>query len=191
MKPDAVLRGLVGEILARFERVGLTIIGLKLVKPTLEHAQAHYPVTDVQLSQMGNKTLSTYASLGLDPKREFGTEDSVAIGRMIHKWNSEFLSSGPVVACVLEGVHAVKKVRALAGKTMPIDAAPGTIRGDFSSISPAVSNLLKAPVHNLVHASDNENDPDEPQKEISHWFQAEELVQYVPVSNHASIKFDR
>jgi len=188
LKPDAVQRGLVGEILRRFEAAGLAIVALKMVHSTRDKARGHYPVTEVQLRQMGGKTLETYQALGIDAQKELGTRDPVAIGRMIHEWNSEFLSSGPIVAGVLEGIHAVKKVRALAGKTMPIDAAPGTIRGDFASVSPALSNLLKSSVHNLIHASDNENDPSEPLNEIRYWFSDDEICPNTPVAVRALYK---
>jgi nucleoside-diphosphate kinase len=188
LKPDAVQRGLVGEILRRFEAAGLAIIALKMVHPTRDKARGHYPVTEVQLRQMGGKTLETYQNLGIDPEKQLGTSDPLAIGKMIHEWNSEFLSSGPIVAGVLEGVHAVKKVRTLAGKTMPIDAAPGTIRGDFASVSPALSNLLKSSVHNLIHASDNENDPAEPLNEIRYWFSDDEICPNMPVAVRALYK---
>lgn len=185
LKPDAVKRALVGEILSRFERAGLTIIAMKLVRPTIEHARTHYPTTEAQLRQMGGKTLATYAELKLDAKKQLGTDDALAIGKMIHEWNAEFLSSGPVVVCVLEGLHAVGKVRAICGKTMPKDAAPGSIRGDYSSASPAVSNVLQAAVYNLLHASDNELDKDEPAKEIRHWFKPEELNDYANIHRDA------
>ena len=178
IKPDAVARGLGGEILRRFERAGLTVVALKLVRPSLDHARKHYPTTDVQLEQMGNKTLSTYAELNIDPAKQLGTSDARKIGLMIHEWNAEFLASGPVIACVLQGVHAVKKTRAICGKTMPIDAQPGTIRGDFSSSSPAIANLEKSAVYNLIHASDNENDLHEPENEIAHWFSPNEIINY-------------
>ena len=178
IKPDGVRRGLVGEILARIERTGLAIVGLKLIQPTKDHARSHYPSTDIQLKQMGNKSLSTYAELNIDPKSELGTADPREIGLMIHEWNAEFLASGPVVACVVKGVHAVKKVRSLCGKTIPLYAAPGTIRGDFSSSSPAIANTQKSTVINLVHASDNENDPEEPEREISHWFSRQEILDH-------------
>ena len=178
VKPDAVTRGLTSEILGRFERAGLTIVALKLVKPSIEHARKHYPTTEVQLKQMGNKTLSTYQELGLDPIKELGTSDAEKIGEMVHEWNAEFLASGPVVACVIQGVHAVKKVRAICGSTMPKDAQPGTIRGDYSSASPAIANTQKSAVHNLIHASYSQNDPEEPEKEIAHWFSPEEIVDY-------------
>lgn len=185
IKPDGVQRGLIGEITSRFERAGLAVIGLKMLSPSEEFAAAHYPTTDAQLQQMGSKTLETYSELKLDANEQLGTSDATEIGRMVHAWNAAFLSSGPVVAMVLEGVHAVKKVRALCGKTMPKDAAPGTIRGDFASTSPAVANLQRAAVYNLVHASDNELDPEEPVKEIAHWFRTDELVAYVLVDSRA------
>jgi nucleoside-diphosphate kinase len=190
IKPDAVRRGLTGEIISRFERAGLTVIGLKLLRPTREHAEKHYPTTDAQLAQMGTKTLDTYAELGLDAEAQLGTKDARKIGSMVHGWNADFLSSGPVVAIVLEGVHAVKKVRALCGKTMPKDAAPGTIRGDFASASPAVANLQRSAVYNLVHASDNELDAEEPLKEIRHWFTEPELATYQLVDVEAMFAKD-
>lgn len=188
IKPDAVRRGLIGEILRRFEQAGLTIQALKLLQPSVDHARTHYPVTEVQLRQMGGKTLATYQELGIDPVKALGTSDALEIGKKIHEWNAEFLSSGPIVACVLQGLHAVTKVRALCGKTMPKDAAPGSIRGDFSSASPAVSNLLKSAVYNLVHASDNQNDPEEPKNEIKHWFREDEIINYATVMNRVMYK---
>jgi nucleoside-diphosphate kinase len=188
IKPDGVRRGLTGEILRRFEQAGLTIVALKLLQPKIEHAREHYATTDVQLAQMGNKTLTTYSELGIDPVAQLGTSDANEIGRMVHEWNAEFLASGPVVAIVLQGVHAVKKVRKICGATMPRDAELGTIRGDFGSASPAIANLQGTAVYNLVHASDNANDPEEPLREISHWFSKEELVDYFTVDTSAMFK---
>jgi nucleoside-diphosphate kinase len=188
LKPDAVARGLVGTILSRFERAGLAIVAAKLMKPTIGFARGHYPLSDRQLSQMGNKTLESYKSLGVDAKERLGTDDAREIGKLIHEWNAEFLSSGPVLACVLEGVHAVQKVRKICGKTIPLYAEPGTIRGDYSSSSPAVANLEKASIYNLIHASDNEADPGEPAREIAYWFSDQEIVSHRPVAARAMFK---
>ena len=188
IKSDGVKRGLVGEIISRFERAGLTVIGLKLLQPTVEFSRKHYATTDAQLAQMGNKTLTTYAELGIDPSKQLGTSDPIEIGHKVHEWNSQFLASGPVVAIVLKGVHAVKKVRKICGATMPRDADPGTIRGDFGSSSPAVANLQSSAVYNLVHASDNANDPEEPAREIALWFETNELVDYFTVDTTAMFK---
>jgi nucleoside-diphosphate kinase len=188
IKPDAVARGLIGEITARFERAGLTIIAAKLMRPGVEFARSHYPSHDQQLEQMGNKSLDTYKALGLDPVERIGTSDAKKIGQMIHHWNAEFLASGPVFAMVLQGAHAVQKVRRLCGKTIPLYADPGTIRGDFASTSPAIANLESASVFNLIHASDNETDPQEPETEIRYWFSEEEIYEHVPVAMRAMFK---
>ena len=190
IKPDAVKRGLIGEIIGRFERAGLYIIALKLIHPSLEYARQHYPLTETQLVQMGNKTLTTYAELNIDPVEKLGTSEPKKIGLMVHEWNAQFLASGPVVACVIQGVHAIQKVRAICGATMPKDAEPGTIRGDLSSASPAIANMLKSAVYNLVHASDNKNDPEEPEREISYWFRTSEIIDYLPADYAAMFKME-
>ncbi len=189
LKPDAVLRGLIGDILSRFERAGLTLVAMKLVRPTLEFAKGHYPMSDEQLVQMGEKTLSAYAELGLDPLELLGTDRAREIGLIIHDWNAEFLASGPVMACVVRGVHAVRKVRAICGSTMPKEAAIGTIRGDYSSASAAVANMQKSAVYNLIHASDNSHDPAEPEKEIAYWFKPEEILDYMIIEDHCMFKW--
>lgn len=175
LKPDAVRRGLVGEILARFERVGLKIVGLKMVTPTREFAAKHYPNTPEWIEGMGKKTLETYRDRGIDPIAEVGTTDPMKIGEMVKGWNIDYLSSGPVVAIVFEGLHAIATVRKLCGKTMPFFAEPGTIRGDYSSSSAVVANSVRRAVRNLVHASST---TEEAEHEIGHWFGKEPLSGY-------------
>jgi nucleoside-diphosphate kinase len=180
VKPDAVARGLAGEIIRRFEQAGLAIVGLKVVRSTPEHATRHYRCTDARLEELGNNTLAAYEELRMDPLEHLGTSDAREIGKLICEWSVAFLTAGPVIACVVQGVHAVKKVRRICGSTMPSDAPIGTIRGDFSSSSPAVANALRSAVRNLVHASDAATDPEEPEREIALWFQPDELVPYEP-----------
>lgn len=182
MKPDAVRRGLVGKILQRVEDAGLGIVAIDMRQVTEEFASGHYAMTDAQLSQMGSKLLSGFVEAGFDVQREFGTDEPVALGRMIAEWNLAYLTSGPVVAVVIDGYHAVKKVRALCGSTMPLAAVPGTIRGDFSSVSALVAGGRHAAVRNLVHASDNELDPDEPEREIAYWFGTGKLCEVEPAT---------
>ncbi|WP_329484218.1 hypothetical protein OG555_18885 [Kribbella sp. NBC_01484] len=170
LKPDAVRRSLVGEILRRVERTGLSIAALQMRQVDIHFARGHYATTDAQLAQMGRKTVAAFEEAGLDLRKEFNTEDPITLGRMIHEWNCDFLASGPLVAAVVQGYHCVKKLRSLAGPTMPLTAPPGTIRGDFASVSSLVASTRKAAVRNLVHASDNELDPDEPRREIAYWF---------------------
>lgn len=172
-KPDSVERGLVGEILLRFERAGLRIVGSKTVKVTEEFVAQHYPDREDFLRGMGLKTLENYQQYGLDPTKELGTDDPVKIGRQIRRWNMEFLAKGPVIAFVLEGNHAVDNVRRLVGNTIPSFADPGTIRGDFSNDSSILANREKRAICNLVHASGVVKEAEE---EIKLWFKEEELV---------------
>lgn len=167
IKPDAVQRGLTGEIIFRVERVGLKIIGLKLFKPTIKQIDDHYPKSKEWINRLGQKTLVTYEKYGYDPIKELGTNKAEKIGQMVRKWLIEFMSSGPVVIMAIKGVHAIEMVRKLAGSTMPSDADVGTIRGDFSVDSAAAANRDKRAIFNLVHASETE---DEAKHEINHWF---------------------
>lgn len=167
VKPDGVRRGLVGEIISTFERAGLRIVALRMLRPTKEIVFQHYPESNEWFSEVGQKTIKGYQEIGLDVKREFGTDDSVAIGKMVKEWLMDFISSGDVVAMVLEGNGAVVNVRRLCGGTFPIFADPGSIRGRFSVESPDFANAEKRPVQNLVHASGK---LDEAKYEISIWF---------------------
>jgi len=175
IKPDCVKRGIVGRVLTRFEEVGLKIVALKLVQVSREHAANHYPNTPEWIKGMGEKTLQTYQDQGKDPVQEIGTADPTEIGNRIKDWNVDYLTSGPLVALVVEGAHAISVVRKMCGFTLPAFAEPGTIRGDFSITSPIVANELKRAVRNLVHAS---SDHDEAAHEISHWFSEDELCSY-------------
>lgn len=176
VKPDGVKRGLAGEILSRFEKAGLKIVAMKMVWVDKDLVQKHYPESRVELMRaIGEKTLSTYEKYGKDAAEDLGTMDPLEIGRMVNRWNIDFLSSGPVVAMVLEGVHAIDSVRMIVGNTLPVFAQPGTIRGDYSIDSPALANTLKRPVRNLVHASGNE---EEAKYELELWFHEKELYTY-------------
>ena len=175
VKPDGVKRGLTGHIVSRIEMRGLKIIALKLIHTTEEHAAAHYPNTEGWLRGMGEKSLENYQALGVDPKEAMGTTDPLEIGKMIQQWNVDFLTSGPVVAMAIKGVHAIAAVRKIVGKTIPAQAEMGTIRGDFSVDSAALANAGKRAVHNVVHAS---GDPEEAKHEIDHRFSKEEIHDY-------------
>jgi len=172
-KPDAVERGLVGEILSRFEKAGLRIVGAEVVQVDKEFVFQHYPDEEGFLRGMGEKTLKDCADHSLDPKKEVGTDDPLEIGRQIRRWNMESLSRGPVAAFVLEGNHAIANVRKLVGATIPSLAAPGTIRGDYSTDSAVRANREKRAVQNLIHAS---GDRKEAETELKLWFKDEELL---------------
>jgi len=176
VKPDGVKRGLVGEIISRFEKAGLKMVGVKLIWVDKELVSKHYPDDRTEfLEGMGKKTLATYEKYGKDPNEELGTKNPLEIGRMVNNWNMEFLSSGPVVAIVWEGLHAIDNIRMIAGNTLPTFAEPGTIRGDYSLDSPALANANKRAVRNMMHSSGNE---EEAKYEIQLWFHENELYDY-------------
>lgn len=176
IKPDAVKRGLTGDILHRFERAGLKVLAIKMVWVDRDHVAKHYPDDRVDFIRgMGEKSLTTYDKYGLDPIELIGTKDPLEVGKIINEWNREFLTSGPVVAIVFEGIHAIENVRLMAGNTLPTLATPGTIRGDLSVDSPSIANARKRAVRNLVHASGSQA---EAVYEIDLWFKPEELHGY-------------
>jgi nucleoside-diphosphate kinase len=176
IKPDGVQRGLIGQVLARFERAGLKIIALKMVWADRSMAGKHYPDSRTEfLKGMGEKTLATYEKYGKDPNEELGTMDPLEIGRMVNSWNMDFITSGPVVAILLEGLHAIDNVRMIAGNTLPTFAEPGTVRGDYSLDSPALANANKRAVRNLMHASGN---PEEAKYEQELWFRESDIQDY-------------
>jgi len=150
-KPDAVQRGIVGEILSRFEKAGFKIIGAKMLKPSLEHYYHHYETIGKMISRHNQK---------------------------IFDITVEMMSEGPVIAFVLEGVEAVSFVRKMVGPTESKSALPGTIRGDYSHMSFAHADKEEVGLPNLLHAS---GDLEEAKLEIAHWFSENELFDYETV----------
>jgi nucleoside-diphosphate kinase len=176
IKPDGVKRGLIGEIIHRFEAAGLKLVAAKMVWVDEELVAKHYPDTREEfLKGMGEKSLNTYKEYGMDPLEKLGTDDPLTIGKMVNAWNREFLSEGPVMAMVWEGNHAITNVRRIVGPTLPTFAPPGTIRGDYSVDSPVLANVKKRAVKNLIHASGN---PEEAELEINLWFTPKEIHEY-------------
>lgn len=125
LKPDAVARGLIGRVLARFEDAGLKVVASKMVWMDADLTRRHY----------------------------FDLEDR--FGPAVYNSMATFMQSGPVLALVLEGVGAVACTRKLVGSTYPDQAPPGTIRGDFAHMSQAYANEHGIAVANLIHASGN------------------------------------
>lgn len=148
LKPDAVKRGIIGEILTRFERVGLKIVGTKMLQPDYDHYYHHYENIGKMVSRRGEHAFNV---------------------------TLEMMQEGPVVAFVLEGVEAVSLVRKMVGTTEPKEALPGTIRGDYAHLSFGHADKEGIGVPNIVHAS---GDPDEAKLEIAHWFSESELHNY-------------
>lgn len=176
LKPDAVQRGIMGDIIDRFERTGLKVIGARMFKPTKELLDKHYPGDRDELVEgIGRRTLEGYKELGLDANKQFGHEDPVKIGHEVRNWLVDFMGSGPVFAMVVEGPHAIQLVRKIRGNTEPLRADVGTITGDHSFDSSALANMEGRPIRNLVHASGNKEEAD---FEVSLWFSEDELFDY-------------
>lgn len=183
LKPDAVARGLSGEIIARFERVGLKIVAAKLLLASGSLVEKHYPAEREELwIGIGNKTIDNYKQLDMDPVKSLGTADPKEIGKMVRVWLMEYISAGPVLALVLEGPHAVELIRKMCGHTLPLLSAPGTIRGDFSFDSSYLANSNKRPIKNLIHASGT---VEEAKYEIPLWFSSDEIHSYERVEEKA------
>lgn len=165
LKPDAVQRAILGEIITRFERAGLKIVGMKMMQPGMELLKEHYP--DDLIPIVGNKTKKDWDEFGVEY-----SETAEELGEMIVKATREFMQSSPVLAMVLEGGHAVEIVRKMVGTTGPKDSAPGTIRGDYAHLSLGRASMKKKGAANIIHASGS---VDEAKKEIGMWFDEEEI----------------
>ncbi len=175
LKPDAVARGLSGQIIVRFERAGLKIVALKMLHPSPDKAGGHYSGPDDWVSGMGQKTLDSFEQFEMDVEEVLGTADTLEIGQMVRGWLIDYVSAGPVIAMVLEGVHAITAVRRMIGFTIPSRAEPGTIRGDYAIDSNTISSLEKRSTKNLIHASGN---AEEAAQEIAYWFDESEIISY-------------
>ncbi|MDE2311488.1 MAG: nucleoside-diphosphate kinase [Patescibacteria group bacterium] len=175
VKPDGVKRGLVGEVISRIERRGLKVVALKMVQVGEEHIQNHLPKSDEWIERLGKKTLKTFEEYGIDPIKAQGTAEPKEIGRMVKQSLVKYLTEGPVVAMVVQGIHAIDMVRKLAGNTLPVFAEMGTIRGDYSVDSPSVANIERRAIRNIMHASET---TEEANNEINLWFAPGEIHTY-------------
>ncbi len=175
IKPDGVKKGVIGEVIKRFEQRDLKIVALEMFQPTYDQIDNHYPKEQAWITRLGEKTQATYEQYGYDLVADFGTADPAKIGPEIRKWLIEYMTSAPLVKMVVEGTHAVDMVRKICGPTLPYKADMGTIRGDFSNDSPAVANAEKRCVRNIVHASETRA---EAEHEIAHWFGEQEVCSY-------------
>lgn len=151
-KPDAVQRGIVGEILSRFERIGLKIVATKMVNPDTQHYYQHYEGISKMVSRRGQEAFDETLT---------------------------FMTSGPVIAMVFEGVEAVPLIRKIVGSTEPMSADMGTIRGDYAHMSFGYANARHTGVPNLIHASGS---IEEAEQEVAHWFKPAEIQSYETVS---------
>ena len=171
VKPDGVQRSLIGEIIRRFEQAGLKLAAMKMVLPTTEHIEQHYTLDSNWRLVTGEKTIKSYKEKGLIPP----SDDPLVITAKILANLKKYMTSGPVVAMVWQGAHAVKIVRKITGGTEPLTSDVGTIRGDFVLDSYQISDADGRAVRNLIHASGS---TEEAVMEIKHWFAPQEVHKY-------------
>ena len=171
VKPDGVQRGLIGEIIKRYERAGLKLVGIKMVVPSPELVEKHYLIDPEWPVKTGTKTINAYKSQGKVPP----SEDPLEITEIVLGNLKKYLSSGPVVACCWQGANAVSIIRKITGATEPLSSDVGTLRGDFTIDSYGLADVDGRAVRNLLHASGS---PEEAEKEIALWFNGEELFEY-------------
>ena len=167
IKPEAIERALVGIIISRFERAGLYLEEMKILKPAREIIEKHYPDDPDWVKNVGNKTIDTYKKYNLNLKKDLGTEDPLKIGKIIRKWLMKHLALSPFFSIILSSNHAVLVSSKSVGGTIPLFAELGSIRGDFSIDSPDCSTPEKRVLYNLVHASES---AEEARREINLWF---------------------
>ena len=146
IKPDGVARGLTGEIIKRFEQRGLKIVGMKMVEVREDFAKKHY------------------------------TNDIIERrGQNVYDWLLDYITGGPIIAMIIQGVNAIENVRKLTGATESKSALPGTIRGDYSHMSFNYADNKKMIMKNLVHASADKEDS---KRELALWFSIDEIHNY-------------
>lgn len=173
IKPDGVQRGLLGEVVSRFERAGLKIVGMKMVWPSEELVGKHYEDDEEYLKGVGEKALESAKEKGIEIK-----ETALEIGKRVRETNMKYISTGPVLVFVLEGNTAVQTVRNIVGGTDPLTADIGTIRGDLTIDDFSQADQEERSVRNLMHASGT---VDEAEREIELWFTKDELYEYQTV----------
>lgn len=169
-KPDVVERGIVGELIQRFEHKGIKIVAMKMAWPTMELVGKHYEDNEDYLRGVGKKAVKSAEKrgekLGIDP---------LEMGQKVRQWNMEYLACGPVLVMVLQSAHVIDSVRKLIGSTNPYDADVGTIRADYTVDSFQVADTANRTTRTIIHASDSVESAN---REISLWFSPEEIFDY-------------
>lgn len=171
IKPDGIQRSLVGEIIKRYERMGLKLVAVKMTVPTEDFVEAHYSLDPEWRRITGEKRIRAAKEKG----EMLESEDPLEITRIVLEKLRKYLTSGPVVVMVWQGAHAVELVRKITGGTEPRSSDVGTIRGDFVLDSYIMADADHRAVRNLLHASGSTK---EAFLEINHWFKKEELIDY-------------
>lgn len=171
IKPDGVQRGLIGEVIKRYETCGLKLVALKMLIANKNQMMKHYSVDPEWALKTGTKSIESYKSKGLTPP----TEDPIALAEAVRLKLINFMTSGPIVIMIWQGMNAISIVRKITGSTEPLSSIPGTIRGDYTIDSYTAADTDQRAVRNIIHASGS---VDEADKEIAVWFTPEEILNY-------------
>lgn len=175
VKPDGIQRTLIGEIIKRYERTGLKLVALKMLVPTEKMVEEHYLLDPSWKKNVGEKAIASYLKKGETPP----STDPIEVADSVVVSLKKYMTSGPVIAMIWEGGHAVELVRKITGGTEPRSAGVGTIRGDFVLDSYQMADTDTRAIRNLIHASGT---VPEAEMEIPHWFKDEEIIKYRTVN---------
>lgn len=170
LKPDAVQRSLMGEIIKRFEQTGLKVAAMKMFMAEEKQLLAHYNKDDEWFQRKGERVVEDLKTAGMEI-----TKEPIEYGRDIIRTIVHYMTAGPVVGMVVEGNQAVAVVTKIVGTTEPATSDVGTIRGDYTVDSYGHSAYEDRAVRNLVHQSES---PEEAEREIAIWFDEKEIMQY-------------
>jgi nucleoside-diphosphate kinase len=170
LKPDAIQRSLMGTIISRIENTGLKFVAMSLVVPKAEQCWAHYNKDEAWFLKKGTRVVEDRKAQNLPIEKE-----AIEYGKDIIQGNVDFFTSGPVLAFIVEGNQSVAIVKKLVGGTEPTTSDVGTIRGDLTVDSYALTSIDNRAVRNLVHCSDS---PEEAEREIPIWFEESEILKY-------------
>lgn len=174
IKPDGVVRGLMGEIISRFEKVGLKVVGLKFGMLDKEKIWKHYGKDDAWFLKKGTGIVEARKNAGLVVDKE-----AIEYGKDIIRALEKFMTTCPVPMMVLEGNSAVAVVTKMVGGTEPATSVIGTIRGDLTLDSYNIAAVDDRAVRNLIHCSDTVENAN---NEIALWFEEKELYTYSTVA---------
>lgn len=170
LKPDAIQRSLIGEVITRIERTGLKIVAMKMILATRAQVVDHYHKDDAWFLKKGTKIVEDRKANGLPIEKE-----AIDYGKQIIEQNVAFMTSGPILALIAQGNEAPAVIKKITGGTEPSTSDVGTIRGDFTVDSYEHAGVTGRAVRNILHCSENVEDAE---REIKVWFTDSEILKY-------------
>jgi len=171
VKPDGIQRGLIGEVIQRYERIGLKLVATKMLVPSADHVVKHYTLDPEWRRVTGEKTIKGYTDKGLTPP----INDPLKITEVLLRRLVDYVAAGPVIPMVWQGANAVAVVKKITGGTEPLTSPIGTIRGDYVLDSYKNSDDDDRSIRNIVHVSGSVKEAED---EIAHWFKKDEIIDY-------------